>query len=201
MPEQKSKGRAMTNHYETIRAALEGARTTARICVLGGLAKETDDALSALAELEKAASEPALTRHSLVMVPVTPTDAMINAACYLLPSVPRVCMDDAIERAIAAAPPVPTVEVTSELCLRVNRRWMREPGITDEDCGREMIAAVQAELGPALGLTAWREPTEEECERIYSFWISAEGCIGRTPGERMGRIMFAAVREVMGGGE
>lgn len=49
--------------------------------------------------------------------------------------------------------------------------------------------------------TKWREPTEEECERIYSFWISAEGCIGRTPGERMGRIMFAAVREVMGGGE
>ena len=63
MPEQKSKGRIMTSHYETIRAALEGAKTTARICVLGGLAKETDDALTALAELERMAGEPVAWRR------------------------------------------------------------------------------------------------------------------------------------------
>lgn len=53
----------MTSHYETIRAALEGAKTTARICVLGGLAKETDDALTALAELERMAGEPVAWRR------------------------------------------------------------------------------------------------------------------------------------------
>ena len=54
----------MTSHYETIRAALEGARTTARICVLGGLAKETDDALIALDKLERAASEPVAYQYA-----------------------------------------------------------------------------------------------------------------------------------------
>jgi hypothetical protein len=118
------------NHYATIRAALESIRTC------DDDIGERDAALSALAELEKSASEPALTRHSLVMVPVTPTDAMINAACYLLPGVPRVCMDDAIERAIAAAPPVPdqALEITARADAEI-AEWRRLLG----DC-RQVIA-------------------------------------------------------------
>jgi len=50
---------------------------------------------------------------------------------------------------------------------------------------------------PPAPVAEIREPTPEECERIYSFWLSAEGCNGRTPGERMGGLMSIAVRAVM----
>ena len=64
----------------------------------------------------------------------------------------------------------------------------------------EAIAAL-AELETAAQTPApvaeIREPTPEECKRIHAFWLSAEGCNGRTPGERMGGLMFNAVRAVM----
>lgn len=47
------------NALEKIRAALGMARHAAEFCALPGLAAKTDEALAALAELEKAATEPA----------------------------------------------------------------------------------------------------------------------------------------------
>jgi len=86
------------NHYATIRAALEladsymagtlreerekyaGRESISNAESIASDIEENKVALAALAELERAAGEPALNRHSWVMVPVTPTDEMINAA-------------------------------------------------------------------------------------------------------------------------
>lgn len=45
------------NAYETIRAALEMSKRASRYCVLPGLERKTDEALAALADLERAAGE------------------------------------------------------------------------------------------------------------------------------------------------
>lgn len=50
---------------------------------------------------------------------------------------------------------------------------------------------------PPAPVAEIREPTPEECERIYAFWLNSEGCNGRTLGERMGGLTFNAVRAVM----
>ena len=62
---------------------------------------------------------------------------------------------------------------------------------------QQAFASTPLYAAPPAPVAEIREPTPEECERIYSFWIGAEGCSGRTPGERMGRIMFDACRAVM----
>ena len=67
----------------------------------------------------------------------------------------------------------------------------------DAFCAARPGSEVNLYAAPPAPVAEIREPTPEECERIYSFWLSAEGCNGRTPGERMGMIMFDAVRAVM----
>lgn len=135
-----------------------------------------------------------------VMVPCEATPEMWDAAYSRITaeydSVGRtvfVGVPDAIAAAIAAAPKFEAVEVTQEMCWMV---WQNIPKANEDD-PRAYLAAWRSELGPAMGLVEIREPTSEECERIYSFWLSADGCNGRTPGERMGRIMFDACRTVM----
>ena len=142
-----------------------------------------------------------------VLVPREATTEMRDAAYSRISaefdSVGRpvlVGVPDAIAAAIAAAPQ-PRVAVSGELALRVNRRWMREPGVTHEDYGREMIAAVQAELGPTLGLFAWQEPSKDECNAIHAAYNRSWSANLNSAEIHPGRAMFAAVREVMGGGE
>lgn len=142
-----------------------------------------------------------------VLVPREATTEMRDAAYSRISaefdSVGRpvlVGVPDAIAAAIAAAPQ-PRVAVSGELALRVNRRWMREPGVTYEDYGREMIAAVQAELGPTLGLFAWQEPSKDECNAIHAAYNRSWSANLNSAEIHPGRAMFAAVREVMGGGE
>ena len=50
---------------DTIRAALGMARHAAEFCALPGLAAKTDEALAALAELERAAAEPVAWQYRL----------------------------------------------------------------------------------------------------------------------------------------
>lgn len=142
-----------------------------------------------------------------VLVPREATTEMRDAAYSRISaefdSVGRpvlVGVPDAIAAAIAAAPQ-PRVAVSGELALRVNRRWMREPGVTHEDYGREMIAAVQAELGPTLGLFAWQEPSKDECNAIHAAYNRSWSANLNSAEIHPGRAMFAAVKEVMGGGK
>ena len=85
------------NAYAKIRAALEMSKHASRYCVLPGLERKTDEALAALADLERAASEPVMwqyldTQH-VQIDPPPPSD---------------------VWRALYAAPPVPAGMFTAE---------------------------------------------------------------------------------------
>jgi len=178
----------MTNNIAKIRKALIGSSPWTSLTPQA-------DALAALAELERAASEPVAYQYAHPYFgggKIWRQEQRWNGHTS----------DEA--RALYAAPPAPVaeireVEITDAMALRISEKYH---GIQFEadfsvGLGRDMIAAVRAELCPALGLVELKEPTPEECERIYAFWLSAEGCSGRTPGERMGGLMFNAVRAVM----
>ena len=86
----------------------------------------------------------------------------------------------------AAAPKFEAVEVDDAMAARVELAY-----IDNGDHGRAMIAAVRAELGPALGLVEMREPTDGECKMIASDYFS------KSAGADSGRAMFRAVCGVM----
>jgi len=189
--------------YEKIRAAIN------RECPNGG-SDAPDEALAALAELEKAAAEPLFILTTGAIGSDGEQDDW-DIECDSSRRLESFCAaHPGSTVALYAAPPAPVAgireaEVTDEMCDSAYlRKWESqtslsgaEPDDEDRQWAREWLAAWRAELGPTLGLVELKEPTPEECERIYSFWIGAEGCNGRTPGERMGRIMFDACRAVM----
>jgi len=65
------------------------------------------------------------------------------------------------------------------------------------DAAKAALAELERAAQTPAQVAEIREPTPEECRRIHAFWLSAGGCIGRTPGERIGRAMFDAVSAVM----
>jgi len=135
------------NAYEKIRAALMLAQDAGRIHILPGLVVASENALAALAELERAGAEP--------------------------------------------------VAVTQEMCERVAASFY---GVATFANGVEMNEALQLwqrELGPTLGMVVMREPTPEECDRIAR--ESTVMMATSSTYEQIGRAMFRAVREVMGG--
>lgn len=176
----------MTNPYEAIRAALEIVRDE-------GWATIADAALLKLDELERAASEPVAYQYAHQYfggAKIWRQEQRWNGHTS----------DEA--RALYAAPPAPVAEirevvVTDAVARKVfnawiDARWRLNEG-QDAKYGHAMIAAVRAELGPALGLVEIREPTPEECERIcteYERLLMREGTCG-------GRDAFDAVRAVM----
>lgn len=179
------------NHYATISAALD---------VYGIDPDKRREALSALAELEKAASVPA---KYLLHIDGNETDRTISPPVnnehmppgaswkplYAAPPIPP---------AIAAATPVPAVEVSDEMCERAFEQYALSPArISRAEIGRDLIAAVQAELGPALGLSVWREPTDAECRLMESLLARMNLRLDTS----YGRDIFDCVHEVMGGGK
>ena len=142
----------MTNNIAKIRAALAAAKTTARICVLPGLTQETEEAIAALAELEKAAREPRVWLAEPVagdyasyieMVARTPEKALANATgCYY-----------AEFRAVPlyTAPPAPVAEIrepTPEECERICTEYERLLMREGTCGGRDAFDAVRAVMWP-----------------------------------------------------
>ena len=77
------------NAYAKIRAALEMSKRASRYCVLPGLERKTDEAMAALADLERAASDPVMwqyldTQH-VQIDPPPPSD--VWRALYAAPPV------------------------------------------------------------------------------------------------------------------
>lgn len=135
-----------------------------------------------LAELERAAKEPCLymaqpiagdyAGYSHPMVSYEPAKCVVNAAdCYY-----------AEFRAVPLYTAPPHGIQSSFNDTAVN--------------GRAMIAAVLAELGPALGLVEIREPSDAECIAINERVLRAHGIEG-CGAVFNGRTIFNAVRDVM----
>ena len=198
----------MTNPYATIRAALALVREPYGTA---GHA-ELQIALAKLAELEKAASEPVMYQylHPWGGEKIWREEpywngniSIVSRPLYAATQIPN------------TAAPQAQVAVSDEMCERVFTAYLNHGifnGFSDTlKNGRAMIEVVQSELGPALGMTAWREPTEEECVKMCSiltdwevrrndgFSLSPQGITQAQ--EARGRAIFEAVREVMGGGE
>lgn len=134
----------------------------------------------------------------------------------------RDAKNEAMTEALAAlaelervAAPVPTQEAIAGAvadilgdayhCTRAWSAWsygtMTEDdfySVSESDTPNEIAAKVAGlYAAPPAPVAEIREPTPEECERIYAFWLNSEGCNGRTLGERMGGLTFNAVRAVM----
>ena len=171
-----------------------------RECIYHPNVAKEDQALAALSELERAAAEPVAwmwedmlgISHTYVSSkrPTWP-DAGASPEMAVAINV----------RPLYTAPPAPVAEiraavVTDELGKKVYEKWIRLPRRIDcsfaVSHGIDMIAAVRAELGPALGLVELKEPTPEECERILDIWVCGSG-----ENVDAGRAMFDACRAVM----
>lgn len=179
------------------RGAFEGHEGVSRIDEIKIDLANNADALTALAELERAASEPVAYQYAHPYFgggKIWRQEQRWNGHTS----------DEA--RALYAAPPAPVAEirdvvVTDEMCDRAYiGKWRgvpeligHEPDDEDRQWSREWLEAWRSELGPALGLVEIREPTPEECERIcteYERLLMREGTCG-------GRDAFDAVRAVM----
>ena len=176
------------NAYEKIRAALEQAyKERHEPC---SVELRIDEALAALAELERSAAEPVATVLGIVVEWTGEQPPEAGTKLYAAPPAP-----------VAAATQFVAGEVADEMCDSAYiSKWRGVPGLIghepdDEDrqWSREWLEAWRAELGPTLGLVALKEPTPEECERIcteYERLLMREGTCG-------GRDAFDAVRAVM----
>ena len=87
------------NAYAKIRAALEMSKRASRYCVLPGLERKTDEAMAALADLERAASDPVMWQYVQIETP-PPSD---------------------VWRALYAAPPIPAASFQQQV-----KPWMLE---------------------------------------------------------------------------
>ena len=170
----------ITSDLASERGAFEGHEGVSRIDEIKADLANNAAALAALAELEKAAADP-------VGVLIQEIDGSPGVVWADVP---------AWGTRLYAAPPAPVAEirevaVTDEMVLRISEKYH---GIQFESdfsvrLGRDMISAVRAELGPALGLVELKEPSPEECERIcteYERLLMREGTCG-------GRDAFDAV--------
>ena len=125
------------------------------------------------------------------MVPVKATDEMIAEMLAAKD------FDSIWPAAIAAAPQLVAGEVTDDVAARVLTHFSNFPvRLSNAQNGRDMIAAVRSELGPALGLVEIREPTPEECAAIHKEWMRAHGIEGYGA-VCNGRAMFDACRAVL----
>lgn len=187
--------------YDKIRAALEMARELVPAGL--GMPAYANEALAALAELEKAASEPVAWRYRY-------SDGKHGSA-WLTNNNPPPKDDAAVAdvQLLYAYPPAPVAEireavVTDEMCNRAYiSKWRgvpelidHEPDDEDRQWAREWLSAWRAELGPALGLVEIREPTPEECERISMAYYDDEALVDRDH-RHLGKDMFIAVRAIM----
>ncbi len=176
------------------------------LSVAQGVSQELmHDARAALAELERATADLAISRDfyqkrcdALQSWQSKMRDPERTIVCDILAN--GFTLDPAGDR--YTAPPAPVAEirevaVTDEMARKVfnawiDARWRLNEG-QDTKYGHAMINVVRSELGPALGLVGLKEPTPEECERIcteYERLLMREGTCG-------GRDAFDAVRAVM----
>lgn len=194
----------MTNNYATIRTALESARdyiTTDLASERGAF--EGHECVSRIDEIKVDLAENALALADLAELEKATRVPVGNVIQEQDGSTGVIWADvPAFGSKLYAAPPVPAVGVTDEVARKVfnawiDARWRMNEG-QDVKYGHAMIGVVQAELGPTLGLVAWREPTDDECREIFRAYKEHEG-----DGSKVwnGRAMFNAVREVMGGGK
>jgi len=90
---------------------------------------------------------------------------------------------------------ISTELVTDEMAREVRLRAIELEIFDDSDWmerqSRAYLTAWQRELGPTLGMTAWREPTDSECYEMTCKYHH------RADNVNPGRAMFAAVRDVM----
>ena len=180
----------MTNNIAKIRAGLQPYVTD----------MDKDEALAALAELEKAAAEPV----AWIIGKPTHGHEIGRYLAWNAGHVPH-SVGSAAEP-LYAAPPAPAAEirevvVTDEMCDSAYlRKWESqtslsgaEPDDEDRQWAREWLAAWRAELGPALGLVEIREPTPEECDRMENQFTLMTMRLDTSGG----RDMFDAVRAVL----
>lgn len=125
------------------------------------------------------------------MVPVKATDEMIAEMLAAKD------FDSIWPAAIAAAPQLVAGEVTDDVAARVLTHFSNFPvRLSNAQNGRDMIAAVRSELGPALGLVT-REPTDEQCRAIADEFLCNVATASR--GVRTGRAIFAAASKWLKG--
>lgn len=175
------------NAYSKLRAALELA-TGGRPSNIA--AKQ--EALSALAELERAAKEPVATLVGFDVESGQPVDIAWHVDCASFNSG---------DKLYTTPPPAPVadtreaMDVDDAMCERIYRQYSGVPARqTRAATVRDIIAIIRAELGPTLGMVTLREPTPEECEQIaHEFY----GVSPENMSELCGRVMFGVVRDVM----
>ena len=180
------------SEYETIRKALELGH------MLVGLNSRPvfEAGKAALATIEARAREPVAWRLMLSGEAFSYRESIPD-----LSKLPKWRESGIDWQPLYAAPPAPVaeirdVEVTDEMCGRVCDAWYAGRGNrnrTAATSGREMIAAVRSELGPALGLVEIREPSDGECREIADSFLESVAIARR--GVRTGRAMFNAVKK------
>lgn len=182
----------MTTNIAKIRAVLESAKTVAQEFGDFRFEREADEAIAALAKLEKAAAEPVAT---VCLV----TDRFAHNHCIEVQLQVDPCAQLPIGTKLYAAPPAPVagirevVYATAEMASRVANSYFGTDTPADMSDMMEVLGYWQRELGQALGFVKLKEPTPEECERIcseYERLLMREGTCG-------GRDAFDAVRAVM----
>jgi len=131
--------------YEKIRAALESIRTC------NDMTGERGEALTALAELERAAKEPVAT---VCLV----TDRFAHNHCIEAQLQVEPVTQLPIGTKLYAAPPAPVaeirepVEVDDEIARKLWREWFDAGCMTGLDTARFWLRVWQRELGPTLGM-------------------------------------------------
>ena len=172
------------NAYEKIRAALEQAyKERHEPC---SVELRIDEALAALAELERSAAEPVATVLGIVVEWTGEQPPEAGTKLYAAPPAP-----------VAAATQFVAGEVTKEMCWNVF-----------EDCdgceknmaetARHWLDRWRKELGPALGLVEIREPSDAECIAINEHVLRAHGIEG-CGAVLNGRVIFDAVSKWLKG--
>ena len=174
-----------------IRAALEMAR---ELVPAGfGMPAYANEALAALAELERATAEPVACMDARAFKLLRSRESPWSYEV----KTPGNFRDDDVK--LYAAPPAPVAEIrevvyaTAEMASRVANSYFGTDTPADMSDMMEVLGYWQRELGQALGFVKLKEPTPEECERIcteYERLLMREGTCG-------GRDAFDAVRAVM----
>ena len=158
----------ITSDLASERGAFEGYEGLSRIGEIKADIVANDDALAALAELEKAAAEPVAwrSRHSL-------------QERWILSDSPKTLWE--CQPLYTAPPPAPVAEirevvVTDEMGKKVYEKWVclpRRIGCSFAvSHGIDMIAAVRAELGPALEFVHFACTSEDINNLSYALMLS-----------------------------
>ena len=159
--------------------------------------EKAQEALTTLAELEKAAAEPVAYQYAHPYFgggKIWREEQRWNGhtsdearALYTTPPPAK------------PAPQFVAGEFTDEVAARVLTHFSNFPvRLTNAQNGHDMIAAVRSELGPALGLVEIREPTPGECIAINEHVLRAHGIEG-CGAVLNGRVIFDAVAKWLKG--